>query len=147
MIVSWEINYSCNLVPRVLFPGFGCGAPHLQSQGKAPWGRGCNSCWCDAAVVWLTRFQSVWRWIISYWQVIVFFWNIGSKPSFLSIGKIRAFSTLMERHHARENSWWSWLLQGEEYPGNRELILYWNRIQATGLLIRCTNQVAHLLLG
>ena len=29
------------LVPRALFPGFGGGAPHLQSQGKAPWGRGC----------------------------------------------------------------------------------------------------------
>ena len=30
-----------NLVPRALFPGFGGGAPHLQSQRKAPWGRGC----------------------------------------------------------------------------------------------------------
>ena len=30
-----------NLVPRALFSGFGSGAPHLQSQGKAPWGRGC----------------------------------------------------------------------------------------------------------
>ena len=29
-----------NLVPRVLFLGFGGGAPHLQSQGKAPWERG-----------------------------------------------------------------------------------------------------------
>ena len=28
-----------NLVPRALFPGFG-GPSHLQSQGKAPWGRG-----------------------------------------------------------------------------------------------------------
>ena len=30
-----------NLVPRALFPGFGGGAPRLQSQGKEPWGRGC----------------------------------------------------------------------------------------------------------
>ena len=33
------------LVPKALFHGFGSGAggcPHLQSQGKAPWGRGCN---------------------------------------------------------------------------------------------------------
>ena len=30
-----------NLVPSALFPGFGGGAPHLQSQRKAPWGRGC----------------------------------------------------------------------------------------------------------
>ena len=30
-----------NLVPRALFPGFGGGAPHLQSQRKAPRGRGC----------------------------------------------------------------------------------------------------------
>ena len=30
-----------NLVPRALFSGFGGGAPHLQSQGKALWGRGC----------------------------------------------------------------------------------------------------------
>ena len=30
-----------NLVPRVLFPGFEVETPHLQSQGKAPWGRGC----------------------------------------------------------------------------------------------------------
>ena len=29
-----------NLVPRVLFLGFGGGAPPLQSQGKAPWERG-----------------------------------------------------------------------------------------------------------
>ena len=29
-----------NLVPRALFPGLGGGAPHLLSQGKAPWGRG-----------------------------------------------------------------------------------------------------------
>ena len=33
-----------NLEARALFPGFGGGAgifpPHLQSQGKAPWGRG-----------------------------------------------------------------------------------------------------------
>ena len=29
-----------NLVSRALFPGFG-GVPHLKSQGKAPWGRGC----------------------------------------------------------------------------------------------------------
>ena len=29
-----------NLVPMVFFAGFGGGEPHLQSQGKAPWGRG-----------------------------------------------------------------------------------------------------------
>ena len=29
-----------NLVPRALFPGLAGGAPHLLSQGKAPWGRG-----------------------------------------------------------------------------------------------------------
>ena len=33
-----------NLVPKALFPGFGGGAPHLQSQGKAPWGRGWLAC-------------------------------------------------------------------------------------------------------
>ena len=27
--------------PQAVFPGFG-GGPHLQSQGKAPWGRGCD---------------------------------------------------------------------------------------------------------
>ena len=30
-----------NLVPRALFPGFG-GGPHHQSQGNAPWERGCG---------------------------------------------------------------------------------------------------------
>ena len=30
-----------NLVPRALFPGFG-GGPHHQSQGEAPWERGCG---------------------------------------------------------------------------------------------------------
>ena len=34
---------SGNLVSRALFPCFGGGAPHLQSQGKAPWGRGWDS--------------------------------------------------------------------------------------------------------
>ena len=29
-----------NLVPRALFNGFGGRASNLQSQGKAPWGRG-----------------------------------------------------------------------------------------------------------
>ena len=34
-----------NLVPKALFPGFGgVTAPHLQSQGKAPWGRGWLAC-------------------------------------------------------------------------------------------------------
>ena len=27
--------------PQGAFPGFGGGASHLQSQGKAPWGQGC----------------------------------------------------------------------------------------------------------
>ena len=39
------VNNANNLVPNALFHGFGGGAsecPHLQSQGKAPWGRGCN---------------------------------------------------------------------------------------------------------
>ena len=31
-----------NLVPRALFPSFGGGPPHLQSQGKARWGRACR---------------------------------------------------------------------------------------------------------
>ena len=30
-----------NLVTRALFPGFG-GGPHHQSQGEAPWERGCG---------------------------------------------------------------------------------------------------------
>ena len=29
------------------------------------------SCWCDAEVVWLPLSQSVWRLIVSYWQVIL----------------------------------------------------------------------------
>ena len=37
VIVTWDapVSYWHNLVPRALFP------PHLQSQGEAPWGRGC----------------------------------------------------------------------------------------------------------
>ena len=27
--------------PQGAFPGFGGGASHVQSRGKAPWGRGC----------------------------------------------------------------------------------------------------------
>ena len=38
-----KIRFWINLVPRALFPGFGGGAVEwpLQSQEKAPWGRGC----------------------------------------------------------------------------------------------------------
>ena len=39
ILKSWYLR--TNLVPRALFPGFGGGAPRPQSQGKAPWGRGC----------------------------------------------------------------------------------------------------------
>ena len=35
-----SIGAGGNLVPRALFPGFGGGVSQLQSQGKAPWGRG-----------------------------------------------------------------------------------------------------------
>ena len=37
-VTRWSRS-TANLFPRALFPGFGRG-PHLQSQGKAPWGRG-----------------------------------------------------------------------------------------------------------
>ena len=37
----FPVMLSYNLVPRALFPGCGGEAPHLQSQVKAPWGRGC----------------------------------------------------------------------------------------------------------
>ena len=36
-----HISINNKLVPRPLFPGFGGEAPDLQSQEKAPWGRGC----------------------------------------------------------------------------------------------------------
>ena len=42
-----DFHFGCNLVPRALFPGFGGGAPRLQSQGNAPWGRGCFGWWTD----------------------------------------------------------------------------------------------------
>ena len=37
---NFKQSLEVNLVPRALFPGFGGGA-RPQSQGNAPWGRGC----------------------------------------------------------------------------------------------------------
>ena len=56
---SWSpklINQWANHVPRALFPGFECGAPYLQSQGKAPWGRGWSvSLWKIKQIIFLAR--------------------------------------------------------------------------------------------
>ena len=49
-----------NLIPRALFPGFGGGVPHLQSQGKAPlgWGWALWASVHDLKISWRLRVPS-----------------------------------------------------------------------------------------